>query len=213
MKKLMALALIMSLSNSVFAADQEIGESAAAIEEKAEKNFLFRLEPTSLILGELALDLQFKLSDKITVGPTFGYMKNGEGIFYGTKISNHIFRDDRTDRQSFGLRTAYYFKGMNQSSAFISAFGRQAKNKVTISSNIFSSNVEKGEFDESIGGITGGYQWVFGILNISAGGGIAYYSHPESFTLTDTSTGAKSENELDASNISYTFDAGVGLTF
>lgn len=173
-----------------------------------------RLEPHWLLLSELSLDFQIKLSDKFSLGPTLGYM-NGEGVFYGSKKSSRIFMTDRTVRETYGLRAVYYFSGFQRKSAFLTLFGKQSKNEVTStgSPSLFSttSRHETGSFTENITGITGGYRWVWGRTTLNVGGGLANYNHPKAIEMD--SSGDKSEYTLGSPGTSYIIDAGFGIVF
>lgn len=208
MKNLMLLTFTMIMSAQALAQTS----MTRVVETPSKKSFEIRIEPQWLLLKELSLDFQFRLSDKFTLGPTVGIMNKGEGVFYGSKVSKRLFMDDRTDRTSYGLRAAYYFNGFDRRSSFISLFGRQGQNEVTSSGNTFSSRVETGKFKETVAGVTGGYRWVWGLLTMNISGGLANYSHPKAVDMTDDS-GAKSTYALDDEKLTYVIDAGIGLMF
>lgn len=213
MTKFLALLFAFALTQASLAA--EVGESSTRMDSEADDHsFLFRIEPQWLLLKELSLDFQFKLSDNFTLGPTLAYMSQGDGIFYGTKVANHLFNNDKTNRESFGVRGVYYFKGVESSSAYISGFGRFASNQVTskYSSSYFGNN-EKAEFNETSFGVTGGYQWVFGRhFTMNVGGGLATFIHPTEITLTD-GNGSSRKFQLDGETLGYALDAGLGFQF
>jgi hypothetical protein len=183
------------------------------------KSFLVRLEPHWIARKEISLDFQFRLSDKVSLGPTFATMRDAEGVYSGGSLVTPFFTGtDRSHRESIGLRAAYYFKDMNTSSAYVSHFLRYSRNHVTRNdSNPWSypSAVYKGTFDEASGGLNGGYQWVWiKMLTLNVGGGLAYYSHPRNLTLvSDRSSVPDEVIDLSPSAVGFSFDAGIGVQF
>ncbi|MGZ3722697.1 MAG: hypothetical protein ACXVA9_07205 [Bdellovibrionales bacterium] len=216
MKKLLLIAFLSLHSAMAVAAESNgAGSNTMATENESQgRNFLFRAEPHWLLLKEFAIDFQFKITDHLTLGPTLGLMREGEGVFYGTQVSNHVFLKDRTNRETYGVRAAYYFRGFERSSAILAGFGKYASNHVTTSSgtSTFGIDTRQGNFSETIIGVTGGYQWVVSRFVFNATGGLASYNHPGTYTMTD-SKGFSKQETLGSSGIGYAIDGGVGVQF
>lgn len=217
MKKVWCVALLLAVSTSVWAAESGVGQSATGeAGNPSQRNFLFRVEPTWLILKELNLDFQFRISDNFTLGPTLSYMAGGSGVYYGTSISNRFFYNDTTNRTGVGLRGVYYLNGFQRHSPYVGVFGKYLMNQVSgkSGSSLFGSEVTaKGSFNETVTGVTGGYQWVWGRFVMNVGGGVAYFNHPDSFTMNYSDNTASSKYDISGSKISYAIDAGAGITF
>ncbi len=215
MKRLMVLSALAVISVNLFAADKGIGRSTMQTEQTSQdKNFNFRIEPQWLILKELVADFQFKIAPNFTLGPTLGFMNNGEGVYAGTSVAKRSFFDDRTDRQTYGLRGVYYISGANVSSVYISGFGRYSNVKVTSSPNsiLVTDTRRSGRFTETSYGLTAGYQWNLRFLTFNAGGGFGNYNHPGKVDLKG-SDGTVDTYDIANGSSGFVLDAGMGFTF
>jgi hypothetical protein len=209
-------ALILLMTSLSFA--QNSSEIKTAVPERADSNLMqVRIEPVYLLLKELRADFQFKLGEQFTLGPTVGYMSQGDGVYFGNMVANRFYYDDRTDRLSLGARADYYFNSFQEHSPYLSAFYRWSHSEVTSngnSYNSYSNTKEKGNFDESAAGITGGYQWVWSnLFTLNVGGGASYFVLPDDVQLVDNDGQSYRHSLRSGQGLSYAIDVGLGLTF
>ncbi len=217
MKQYLVAALLLVVSTQAFAYQRSgVSTSTTSYAETIDRDStaLFRLEPHWLVFSEAAADLQFKIADNFTLGPTIAYMGNGDGVFYGNNIKrSYVFFDERTNRQSFGARGAYYMNGVERSGMVFGLYGKYMHNEVTLKGrSLFSGIEEKGTFNETTAGFSVGYQWhVTRVLVFNAGGGLAGYFHPSKVTVRNSS--GSTDIKLDDNVVGYNLDAGIGFNF
>lgn len=177
--------------------------------------FQIRLEPHWIAQHEVSFEFQFRLGSHFSLGPTLAYMSDGKGIYSGGKSSDRLLTDDKTKRGTVGVRGVFYFKDMNQSSAYIATFIKHANSKITIENEFLSSTDVKstGEFNENSLGVTAGYQWKWvGFLTFNVGGGLTTYDKPKTVTLTGDD-GTSSKYALNDNNLNFILDLGIGFAF
>lgn len=183
--------------------------------ELEEKALNLRVEPHWLLFTQVSVDAQFRLGSHFSAGPTLDVITYGSGVFYGPGVATNSVYTDRTTRTMAGLRAVTYFQGVDRHSLYLAGFAKFGKTNVKRnpdSSYTAGESEKKGDFSESVTGLTLGYQWVLRAFTFNAGGGVAYYHHPSSFDFVDSS-GARTSYDLGDSEVSFALDAGFGFRF
>ncbi|MEQ1878525.1 MAG: hypothetical protein ABL958_17925 [Bdellovibrionia bacterium] len=188
----------------------------ASSQETSDGFALARIEPHWLILKQLQTDIQFKVSEHFSVGPSFAFRKDGEGIYFGDSVLTSTAYDYKTTSQTFGVRAAYYLGGFSRSGLFISSVASFTRAQVSMHNKYsysYSSRPsdQNAEITEQALTTNVGYQWKVGRFAFNAGGGVGYYNFPENITFKGG--GSEDEQHLKDSKTGISIDAGVGYRF
>ena len=131
------------------------------------KSINVRVNPLGLLLGAISADVDFKISDKFTIGPTMSYYS---ASILGTKLSGF----------GIGARGNYYLTGDAMTDSFI--LGPQLGMSLF---SVSSGNSKASSTGFYVGAI-GGYQWVWqNGFNVNLGLGANYYSQAASAKASD----------------------------
>ena len=157
-------------------------------------SFNLRMDPLSLLLGVANVDMDFKLSKSITLGPTLAYLSNSIGTTTYTAYS-------------VGVRMNFYPGGeaLEESGWYI---GPSVK--------YVSAKAEVGTKSASLSGgaltTVGGYHWMWDSFNLMLGGGFVATSFPNKVTVKD-SNGTQEEVSVGAIGTGASLEATLGFAF
>lgn len=175
--------------------------SALASENADELNF--RFAPLSLLIGWLNVDLDVRISENWTVGPTIGVWRINvpDSYFVGEK---YLLK-----RNSFGVRANWSHNGAFKTGFYLSPivqFVRAEASGVSASSgNSISATASATTFT----GIAG-YQWFSDSFNITAGAGFIA-GRPSDVSVVDGATNYKIAG--DSRDAGFALDFMLGWTF
>ncbi len=133
--------------------------------------------PIAIAFGGLGAHLDFGIGESTTLGPTFSYQRAsaGFGDFAETKVGIY----------EIGARANFYMGGRRFSNGFV--LGPYLS---YMPATVTQKSMGR-ESSGSVSGISAGalasYQWVWSSgINMTAGGGLAYYSLPSDATVAST---------------------------
>ncbi len=154
-----------------------------------------RMDPLSLLVGIANVDMDFKLSKSITLGPTLAYLNRTVGTLKSTAYS-------------VGIRMNFYPGGeaLESHGWYI---GPSLK-YVTAKAEVGTKSAEL-----SGGSLTtvGGYHWMWDSFNLMVGGGFVATSFPNKVTVKDSSNGTQEEVSVSAIGTGATIEATLGFAF
>lgn len=134
------------------------------------KGINVRVNPLGLLLGAISADVDFKIGDKFTIGPSMSYYS---ASIFNTKLTG----------AGIGARGNYYVTGDAMTDSFI--LGPQ----LGMSLFSVSSGTSKATATGFYVGAIGGYQWVWeNGFNVNLGLGANYYSQAASALANDGTT-------------------------
>ncbi len=222
MKKVIMLMLLTALSTSINAQEtQLVNESASNTINKSidvgsdyKGKTTLSIEPVWLTLNEIFMNLQFQVSNKITIGPVLAYMKDAEGIYASGFRNKYVLGGEKTERVKYGVRSNLHFSGVNRSSSYLGLIITRADNKVIDTATMEGgNNIGKGRFHEYEAGLSYGYEWKWSKISLSLGGGlVSYFGGPDAVKMTNTN-GSVSQRYVDNSNYGILIDFGLGYRF
>ncbi len=154
-----------------------------------------RMDPVSLLGGVANVDLDFRLSNTITLGPTLEYLNNSVGtVTYSA--------------YSVGVRMNFYPGGeaLAESGWYIGPSLKYVSAKAEVGSKTASL---------SGGALTtvGGYHWMWDSFNMMLGGGFVATSFPNKVTVKDSANGSTEEVSVGAVGTGATIEFALGFAF
>lgn len=158
----------------------------------------FRFSPLGLLFGYLNADLDFKVGQEWTLGPSLGYLSwNLDSL--GTNYNVTAYQ--------IGARANWYFDGTAINDGWY--FGP--------SINFVSVKVDSNDYSASTTGIglTGivGYNWMWESFNIMLGGGLSGATTPGEVEVTRKSTNTKEKVSVGRSSAGLALEFTLGWAF
>ncbi len=202
--------------------DREDARDEAAADAAPIDWFQISFQPGKALNTGAGFEFQFRLGKHFSIGPMISYTEDTGQNYYSSFYSSTSpsVYNEKTSGPSYGVRSVFYFKDMNRSTAYLSVFLEYAKLHVVGTEDYFSSSSKKttGDYSQSAIGFTGGFQWKWSdCITFNVGGGLRARNKPDTVTLTSTS--GSHEYSLDTiDNLfnvfgSFVLDLGVGYTF
>lgn len=158
----------------------------------------FRFGPLGLLLGYLNADLDFKIGQEWTLGPSVGYLRwnlNSTGTNYSVTA------------YQVGARANWYFEGTAINDGWY--FGP--------SISYTSVKVDSNDYEATATGIgfTGimGYNWMWENFNIMLGGGLAAATTPGEVEVTRKSNNTKEKVSVGRSSAGLALEFTLGWAF
>lgn len=175
----------------------------ASAESSSSSTANFRFAPLSLLIGWLNLDLDFKVSQDWTVGPTVGIWK--------TAIEDSLFVDNKLnlERNAVGVRAVWSESGAYNTGFYFSPIAQ------FVSAKVYGTGKTSGNLITATGsGITltgiGGYQWFWDSFNIALGAGLQVGAQASKVTVIEAGTSRDVAPERSAT---VAVDFMLGWTF
>ncbi len=171
----------------------------------SEKKFNFSFEPIVLLVGLVNVNLDMKLNDSWTFGPTFSYWRvsvaSGDPV-YTDKLSLSVF--------ALGARGSWYANGVFQDGWYVSPVLQYVNAKVsTISAGQdLSASVSLVELMGLVG-----YNWFWDSFNMRLGGGINLATGPSKVHVQSSNSTYSNDVSYNPSSVGLAFDFMIGWTF
>lgn len=182
--------IVLSLSSSAWAQKTEYASDARKVN--------IRVGPLGLLLGYLNADVDFKVGQEWTAGPSIGYLRwNLEAG--GVKYSATAFQ--------LGLRTNWYFQGTAINDGWYFGPGL-TYSKATVESNEYEATA----MGLIASGIVG-YNWMWENFNIMLGGGMFLSTIPGEVEVTRKSNGVKEKVSVGRGPSGITAEFTLGWAF
>ena len=180
--------------SSEFTPRQSVQEQQIKISDHDDARFYVRAEPLWLLLTEAVVDLQVRVGQHFSVGPILSYMHNGSGIYYKGHVADRFVYEDTTQRTGYGVKGAWYLRGVNRNSLYVSLSFQHIDAKVKATEDDFwlfadgedfnLKNEQSSQFSENVSILGVGYQWATNSrLRMNVGGGISVYDSPDSIKI------------------------------
>lgn len=171
-----------------------VSESSSS--SSSEKSFNVQIDPLSMLIGWLNLSVMYKVSDRVTVGPTFTNW-------------NFDFLGDKWKVNGFGARLNYFIDDHPYADGtYVAPFIRSFTMEVDTTFNGFSAS---GKTDALIYGAYWGKQWMWDNINMIFG--ISYsVSSLSNFEIRNTN-GDTQDIDLPSTSSGVGLEWKVGLTF
>jgi hypothetical protein len=164
------------------------------------KSVNLRMNPLLLLVGYANLDVDIKLSNMVTLGPSIGYLNY---------TSKDIAGDVKSYAYDLGIRANIYpgAEALAEHGWYIGP-----------SLHYIYAKAELGTKSAELSGysfnLVGGYHWIWESFNLMLGAGLSATSFPDKATVKDSSGGA--QQEVTVSSISKTggmLEATLGFAF
>lgn len=161
-----------------------------------------RLAALGLLIGYLNADLEFKVADQWSVGPTFSFWRyKGESSLFTNK-------EYTGQRNAFGARATWAKNGAYRTGFYISPIIQFVDAKISGTGATSGSPVEAKGSGPLFSGVFG-YHWFGANWNISAGAGFVA-GGPENIEVRE---GATTENVRSSRTTGVTLDFMIGYVF
>lgn len=154
-----------------------------------------RMGPIALLLGVANVDLDFKLSKTMTLGPTVEYISLSAG---STSVTAY----------KLGVRMNFYPGG-----GALSEDGWYVGPSLNYVSAKATSGTKSVELSGGALAVLGGYQWMWDSFNIMLGGGFIATSIPSTATVKDSSNGSQEEVSVSAVGTRASIEFNLGFAF
>ena len=179
----------------LFNAQPSFAQSGSAGSSGASANF--RIAPLSLLIGWLNLDLDFKISDDWTVGPTIGVWR--------VTLEDTLFVDNKLnlERNAVGARAVWSQSGAYQTGFYFSPIVQFVSAKVSGTGKSSGNPISATASGITLTGI-GGYQWFWDSFNMSLGAGLQVGAQASKVTVVEAGT---------SRDVSAERSAGAALDF
>lgn len=225
--KILAVGLSVLCAGQLMASSIEQGVSRDSMVE-AEGNprlrsFEVSIDPVLAIIREFSTSFQFRISDKMSIGPVLRAISEGEDLRYSGHVADRTFYDDTTNSLALGVMSNTYFSGFSNSGMYLSAslLYRQTELKfeeTRIGFSVFDNEKDeyaKAKFEETQLDVFLGYQWVIAKsrLRLSIAGGLSAYDTPDSITVEYKDNEKWSYDTTDAERVTAMIQGGVSFLF
>lgn len=161
-----------------------------------------RFAALGLLIGYVNLDLEFKVSDQWSVGPTVSFWRyKGESSLF----TNNEYTGQR---RAFGVRSTWSKNGAYRTGFYISPMLQIVDAKITGTGATSLSAVEAKGNGPVVSGVFG-YHWFGANWNVSAGAGFIA-GGPENIEVRE---GTTTENVRSSRTAGITLDFMVGYVF
>ena len=197
---LLPLLFVSMIGPSAFA---EAEAPAASSASSANGSINARISPLGLLIGYINADVDFKLGDQWTLGPTFSY--------WGFDMTSSAFTDDkmRVESKSIGARANWYKNGVFKDSLFFSPIFQYVSASATGTSRSSGNTVSASASVPVLSGLVG-YHWFGQTLNMSLGAGLGFGLGSSKVKATDGTTTVESDISR---SVGLALDFMIGIVF
>lgn len=163
-----------------------------------------RFAPASLLFGWLNVDLDLRVSEQWTIGPTIGLWR--------IQIEDSYFVGDKYDlkRNAVGVRANWSQSGTFQTGFYASPIVQFAQVEIAGTGKSTGNDISASASGLTITGIAG-YQWFWESFNIALGGGLILGGPASDISVQDGPTSYKIANNQRTTGAA--FDFMLGWTF
>lgn len=171
------------------------------------KSMNVRVNPLAMLIGVVNADIDFGITDGITLGPSLSMLSAKSGVS-GTGITTS---ETKISAYSIGARANFYFSGVSFTDGWY--FGPSASYlpvSVTETEGTDSYSASMGAF--SVSALLG-YQWMWETFNINLGLGAGYYSTSSSVTATTSSGKSTTVAVPSFSGVAPSLEFSLGYAF
>lgn len=202
MNKLMLLPFLF-VSMIGLSASAETEAPAASSASSANGSINARISPLGLLIGYINADVDFKLGDQWTLGPTFSY--------WGFDMTSSAFTGDklRVESKSIGARANWYKNGVFKDSLFFSPIFQYVSASAIGTSRSSGSTVSASASVPVLSGLVG-YHWFGQTLNMSLGAGLGFGLGSSKVKATDGTTTVESDISR---SVGLALDFMIGIVF
>ncbi len=161
-----------------------------------------RVSPLGLLIGYFNVDVDFKVGDQWTIGPTLSY--------WSLSMSpDSVFTTSRLESKSIGARANWYNKGVFQDSLYFSPVFQLVS--ATFSGTSRSSGAAiSASASVPVASVLVGYHWFGKSINTSLGAGVGFGLGSSKVTATDGTTSVESDISR---SVGLALDFMVGIVF
>ncbi|MBL7686507.1 MAG: DUF3575 domain-containing protein [Bdellovibrionaceae bacterium] len=205
MKSMIKLFLISFLFVSTIGASAlaQVDSPSSTSSSSKEGSINARISPLGLLIGYFNADIDFKLGDQWTLGPTFSY--------WGFDVSSSGFTGDsmRVESKSIGARANWYKNGVFKDSLFFSPIFQYVSASATGTSRSSGSTVSASASVPVMSALVG-YHWFGQTLNMSLGAGLGFGLGSSKVKATDGTTTVESDISR---SVGLALDFMIGIVF
>lgn len=143
-----------------------------------------RFAPLSLLIGWLNVDLDVRVSNQWTLGPTIGLWR--------TNVEDNYFVGDKYQlkRNAVGVRANWSQSGSFQTGFYVSPIVQFVRAEISGVSKSTGNDITASASGVTITGIAG-YQWFWDTFNLSVGGGLILGAQSSDVSVQDGPTSYK----------------------
>lgn len=165
----------LSLVTSLLLATLTVAPSVA---HSADNELNVRFAPLSLLVGWLNVDLDVRVNDQWTLGPTIGLWR--------ANIEDNYFVGDKYQlkRNAVGVRANWSQSGSFQTGFYVSPIVQFVRAEVSGVSKSTGNDITASASGITITGIAG-YQWFWDTFNLSVGGGLILGAQSSDVSVQD----------------------------
>lgn len=172
--------------------------------DPSDQLYNIRINPLGLLLGEIGADIDFGISESVTLGPSVSYLKASATDDSGNSVT--------ATAAAFGLRANFYLSNKRFHDGWYlapSAYYIPLTVSDTISGSSYSATLHMLEVEALCG-----YQWVWkNGFNMTLGAGVGYYSASSSVTITNSSGGTSAATIPIFAGVVPAAEFGLGWVF
>ena len=162
-----------------------------------------RISPLGLLIGYFNADVDIKVGDQWTLGPTFSY--------WGFDVTSSGFTGDsmRVESKSIGARANWYKNGVFKDSLFFSPILQFVSASASGTSRTSGATVSASATVPVLSGLIG-YHWFGQTLNMSLGAGLGFGLGSSKVKATDGTTTVESDISR---SVGLALDFMIGIVF
>jgi hypothetical protein len=181
------------------AAHAKSGASAAS----SDANVNLRLSALGLLVGMLNVDVDFKISNEWTVGPSISFWNYDYDttLYSGDKL--------RVETAVLGVRGTWSKNGAFRTGLYVSPMLKIVAARASGTSKATGASVSGSARGPILVGVVG-YQWWFDNFNVNIGGGLAVGASSAKVEVSDGTTSSTAETSRTAG---LALDGMIGYTF
>lgn len=190
-----AMAMPTAMTEDATPSGSTTGDSKAA-------SINVRVSPLGLLIGYFNVDVDFKIGDQWTIGPTLSYWSFDTG-------SDSVFRTGRVESKSIGARANWYQKGVFQDSLYFSPVLQFISATFTGTSRSSGASISSSA-SLPVASALVGYHWFGKSFNTSLGAGLGFGLGTSKVKATDGTNTVESDISR---NVGFALDFMVGIVF
>ena len=161
-----------------------------------------RISPLGLLIGYFNADVDIKVGDQWTLGPTFSYW----GVAMTT---DSVFSTSRLESKSIGARANWYKNGVFKDSLYFSPIFQYVSATFSGTSRTSGSTISASA-SVPVASALVGYHWFGQTVNMSLGAGFGFGLGSSKVTATDGTT--TTESNIGRS-VGLALDFMIGIVF
>lgn len=191
----------LSLVTSLLLATLTVAPSVA---HSADNELNVRFAPLSLLVGWLNVDLDVRVNDQWTLGPTIGLWR--------ANIEDNYFVGDKYQlkRNAVGVRANWSQSGSFQTGFYVSPIVQFVRVEISGVSKTTANDITASASGVTVTGIAG-YQWFWDTFNLSVGGGLILGAQSSDVSVQDGPSSYKVASSGRGTGVA--FDFMLGWTF